>query len=149
MAQSILAVRESRPRMKKAKSGKSRSTAKASVGPKDVDEYMASVPEPARTTLSKMRATIRSAVPAGATEVISYRMPAFRHNGVLVWFAAFSDHCSLFPTAAIIEKFKNELKPFSTSKGTIQFPTNKSLPTALIKKLVKARVAQNESKKRR
>jgi uncharacterized protein YdhG (YjbR/CyaY superfamily) len=68
---------------------------------------------------------------------------------VLVWFAAFSEHCSLFPTAAIIEKFKNELKPFSTSKGTIQFPTNKSLPTALIKKLVKARVAQNESKKRR
>jgi len=135
--------------MKKAKSGKSRSTAKASVAPKDVGEYMASVPEPARTTLSKMRATIRSAVPAGATEVISYRMPAFRHNGVLVWFAAFSDHCSLFPTAAIIEKFKNELKPFSTSKGTIQFPTNKSLPTALIKKLVKARVAQNESKKRR
>jgi len=148
MAQSILAVRESRPRMKKAKSGKSRSTAKASVAPKDVDEYMASVPEPARTTLSKMRATIRSAVPAGATEVISYRMPAFRHNGVLVWFAAFSEHCSLFPTAAIIEKFKNELKPFSTSKGTIQFPTNKPLPMALIKKLVKARVAQNESKKR-
>ena len=135
--------------MKKAKSGKSRSTAKASVAPKDVDEYMASVPEPARTTLSKMRATIRSAVPPEATEVISYRMPAFRHNGVLVWFAAFSDHCSLFPTAAIIEKFKNELKPFSTSKGTIQFPTNKSLPTALIKKLVKARVAQNETKKQR
>jgi len=134
--------------MKKAKSGKSRSTAKASVGPKDVDEYMASVPEPARTTLSKIRATIRSAVPAEATEVISYRMPAFRHNGVLVWFAAFSEHCSLFPTAAIIEKFKNELKPFSTSKGTIQFPTNKPLPLALIKKLVKARVAQNESKKR-
>jgi uncharacterized protein YdhG (YjbR/CyaY superfamily) len=135
--------------MKKAKSGESRSTAKASVALKDVDEYMASVSEPARTTLSKMRATIRSVVPADATEVISYRMPAFRHNGVLVWFAAFSEHCSLFPTAAIIEKFKNELKPFSTSKGTIQFPTNKSLPTALIKKLVKARVAQNESKKRR
>ena len=149
MAQSILAVRESRPTMKKAKSGKSRSAAKASVAPKDVDEYLAGVPEPARSTLNKMRATIRSAVPPEATEVISYRMPAFRHNTVLVWFAAFSDHCSLFPTAAIIEKFKNELKPFSTSKGTIQFPTNKPLPTALIKKLVKARVAQNESKKRR
>ncbi len=135
--------------MKKAKSGKSRSTAKANVAPKDVDEYLAGVPEPARSMLNKMRATIRSAVPPEATEVISYRMPAFRHNGVLVWFAAFSEHCSLFPTAAIIEKFKNELKPFSTSKGTIQFPTNKSLPTALIKKLVKARVAQNESKKRR
>jgi uncharacterized protein YdhG (YjbR/CyaY superfamily) len=149
MAQSILAVRESRLTMKKAKSVKGRSTAKASAAPKDVDEYLAGVPEPARSTLNKIRATIRSAAPPEATEVISYRMPAFSHNGVLVWFAAFSDHCSLFPTAAIIEKFKNELKPFSTSKGTIQFPTNKSLPTALIKKLVKARVAQNESKKRR
>jgi len=135
--------------MKKAKSGERRSTAKASVAPKDVDEYLASVPEPARSTLNKMRATIRSAVPPEATEVISYRMPAFKHNRVLVWFAAFSDHCSLFPTAAIIEKFKNELKPFSTSKGTIQFPTNKPLPMALIKKLVKARVALNESKNRR
>ena len=66
-----------------------------------------------------------------------------------MWFAAFSDHCSLFPTAAVIEAFKNELKGFTTSKGTIQFPTDKPLPTALIKKMVKARVAQNESKKRR
>jgi len=135
--------------MEKAKSGKSRSTAKASVAPKDVDEYLASVPEPARSTLNKMRATIRSAVPPEATEVISYRMPAFKHNRVLVWFAAFSDHCSLFPTAAVIEKFKNELKSFSTSKGTLHFPTNKPLPTALIRKLVKARVALNESKNRR
>jgi uncharacterized protein YdhG (YjbR/CyaY superfamily) len=135
--------------MKKAQAGKRHSTAKASVAPKNVDEYLASVPEPARSTLNKMRATIRSAVPAEATEVISYRMPAFRHNGVLVWFAAFSDHCSLFPTAAVIEKFKNELKRFSTSKGTLHFPTDKPLPTALIKKLVKARVAQNKSRKRR
>jgi uncharacterized protein YdhG (YjbR/CyaY superfamily) len=76
-------------------------------------------------------------------------MPAFKYNGVLVWFAAFSNHCSLFPTAAVIEAFKNELKSFSTSKGTIQFPTDKPLPTALVKKLVKARVAQIDSKKRR
>jgi len=135
--------------MEKAKSGKSRSTAKANVAPKDVDEYLATVPEPARSTLNRMRATIRSAVPPEATEVISYRMPAFKHNQVLVWFAAFSDHCSLFPTAAVIEKFKNELKSFSTSKGTLHFPTNKPLPTALIRKLVKARVALNESKNRR
>jgi len=66
-----------------------------------------------------------------------------------VWFAAFSKHCSLFPTAAVIEAFKDELKSFSTSKGTIHFPTDRPLPTALVKKLVKARVAQNESKKRR
>jgi uncharacterized protein YdhG (YjbR/CyaY superfamily) len=67
---------------------------------------------------------------------------------VLVWFAAFSDHCSLFPTAAVIETFKNELKGFSISKGTIQFPTDKPLPAALVKKMVKARVAQIQSKKR-
>ena len=66
-----------------------------------------------------------------------------------MWFAAFSNHCSFFPTAAVIEAFKDELKSFSTSKGTIHFPTDKPLPTALIKKLVKARVAQVENKKRR
>jgi uncharacterized protein YdhG (YjbR/CyaY superfamily) len=135
--------------MKKAKAAIRRPAPKANGAPKSFDEYLASVPEPARTLLNKMRATIRSAVPSEATEVISYRIPAFRHNGVLVWFAAFSDHCSLFPTAAIIEKFKDELKRFSTSKGTIQFPIDKPLPTALIKKLVKARVAQNATKKQR
>jgi len=135
--------------MKKAKSGSRSSAAKGNGAPKNIDEYFAGVPEPARSTLNKMRAAIRSAVPPEATETISYRIPAFKHKGVLVWFAAFSDHCSLFPTAAVIEAFKNELKGFTTSKGTIQFPTDKPLPTALIKKMVKARVAQNESKKRR
>jgi uncharacterized protein YdhG (YjbR/CyaY superfamily) len=60
-------------------------------------------------------------VPPEATETISYRIPAFKHKGVLVWFAAFSNHCSLFPTASVVESFKSELKGFSTSKGTIQF----------------------------
>jgi len=99
--------------------------------------------------LNRIRAAIRSAAPRGATEVISYGIPAFKHTGVLIWFAAFSNHCSLFPTAAVIEKFKKELKGFTISKGTIQFPTNKPLPAALVKKMVKARVAQLESKKRR
>ena len=125
-----------------------RGSAKGRISPKTVDEYLAGVPEPARSTLNKIRATIRSAAPAEATEGISYGMPAFKYKGPLIWFAAFSDHCSLFPTAAVIEAFKNELKGFSTSKGTIHFPMDKPLPTTLIKKLVKARVAQNESKKR-
>jgi len=99
--------------------------------------------------MNKIRASIRSAVPPETTETISYGIPAFKYKGVLVWFAAFSDHCSLFPTASVIEAFKNELKGFTTSKGTIQFPTHKPLPAALVKKLVKARVAQIESKKRR
>jgi len=135
--------------MKKAMSGNRGSSARSHGAPKNVDEYLAGVPEPARTALNKIRAAIRSAVPPEATETISYRMPAFKHKGVLVWFAAFSNHCSLFPTASVIEAFKDELQGFSTSKGTIHFPTDKPVPAALIKKLVKARVAQNESKKRR
>ena len=135
--------------MKSVKSGKRSSAAKGKGAPKNVDEYLASVPEPARSTLNKVRAAIRSAVPPEATETISYEIPAFKYKGVLVWFAAFSNHCSLFPTASVIEAFKNELKGFSTSKGTIHFPTDEPLPAALVKKLVKARVAQNESKKRR
>ena len=77
--------------------------------------------------------------------MISYGIPAFKHKKVLVWYAAFSKHCSLFPTASVIEAFKDDLKGFIISKGTIQFPLDKPLPTALIKKIVKARV-QNESK---
>jgi uncharacterized protein YdhG (YjbR/CyaY superfamily) len=134
--------------MKKMKSGNRGSAAKSKGAPKNVDEYFAGVQERACSTLNELRATIRSVMPSAATETISYGMPAFKHNGVLVWYAAFSKHCSLFPTAAVIELFKTELKGLATSKGTIQFPTDKPLPTALVKKLVKARVAQSENKKR-
>ncbi len=135
--------------MKKGKTSSRGSAAKRRVAPKDVDEYLARVPKPARNTLNKIRAMIRSAVPPKATEAISYGIPAFKYKGVLVWYAAFSNHCSLFPTAAVIEAFKKELKGFSISKGTIQFPTDKPLPDALVRKMVKARVAQVEGKKRR
>ena len=135
--------------MRKVKSGKRSSAAKSNAVPKDVEEYVASVPEPVRSIFNRLRAAIRFAVPAEATEVISYRIPAFKHKRVLVWFAAFSNHCSLFPTAAVIEAFKDELKGFSTSKGTIHFPTDRPLPTGLIKKLVKARVAFDHGKKPR
>jgi uncharacterized protein YdhG (YjbR/CyaY superfamily) len=136
-------------RMKKVKTGKRAPATKGRGGTKTVEEYLARVPEPARNTFNKLRATIRSVVPAEATETISYQIPAIKHNGILVWFAAFSSHCSLFPTAAVIEAFKDDLKNFTTSKGTIQFPLDKPLPTALVKKLVKARIAQSESKHRR
>src|SRR5690242_10938090 len=135
--------------MKKLKSDNRSSSAKSIGAPKNVDEYVAGVPEPARSTLNNLRAAIRSALPPEATETISYRIPAFKYKGgVLVWFAAFSNHCSLFPTASVVEAFKNKLKGFSTSKGTIHFPTDKPLPTALVQKLVKARLTQNESKSR-
>jgi uncharacterized protein YdhG (YjbR/CyaY superfamily) len=132
--------------MKRTKSGNSSSKA-ARTAPRTIDEYLAGVSEPARSTLNKVRATIRSAAPPEATETISYRIPAFRYKGILVWFAAFSDHCSLFPTATVIAAFKDELKGYKISKGTIQFPTDKPLPAGLIRKIVQARVAQNEGNK--
>jgi uncharacterized protein YdhG (YjbR/CyaY superfamily) len=131
--------------MRKVQPG-TRTRAKRGV-PHNIDEYLADVPEPARGTLEKVRAAICSAAPKEAVETISYGIPAFRYKGILVWFAAFSNHCSLFPTAAIVEQFRNELEAFSISKGTIQFPTDKPLPNALVKKIVKARVAQKETRK--
>ena len=128
--------------MRKTSSRVRRSSAKAGVGPRSVEEYLAAVPEPARSTLEKVRSVIRSVVPADTTEVISYRIPAFRHKKIVVWYAAFSEHCSLFPTAAVIGKFKDELRAYTISKGTIQFPVDKPLPVALLKKIVKARLAE-------
>jgi len=115
---------------------------------KTVDEYLDRAPESDRAVLNKMRATIRSVLPREATEVISYQMPAFRHKKVLVWYAAFRDHCSLFPTAAAMEACKCELEGYSTSKGTVRFPADKALPIALIKRLVKVRLEQSEGKGR-
>ena len=106
-----------------------------------MDAYIARTPEPARRMLIKMREAIRASVPRDAWEVISYRMPAFRRGGVLVWYGAFADHVSLFPTGSILARFKDELSRFKTSKGTVQFPLDKPLPVALIKRMVKARVA--------
>jgi uncharacterized protein YdhG (YjbR/CyaY superfamily) len=129
--------------MKKSPSRPRGSSAKASP-PKTVDEYVTRVPEPARSTLNKVRAAIRSVVPKETAEVISYGIPAFKHEKVLIWYAAFSEHCSLFPTASVIEKFKEELTDYRVSKGTIHFPVDKPLPTALLKKMVKARLADLE-----
>jgi len=123
---------------------------KASDVPKTVDQYFATVPEPGRTTLKKLRKAIRSLVPAETTEIITYRMPGFRYKGGLVCYAAFSDHCSLFPMdASLIVKFKSELKGYTTRKGTIQFPLDKPLPMTLLRKIVNARVATNEKRKTR
>jgi uncharacterized protein YdhG (YjbR/CyaY superfamily) len=115
-----------------------------------VDAYLAKVPEPARSTLEKIRAAIRSAVPAEATEGLSYGMPAFHHKGALVAYAAFKNHCSFFPMqASLTDAMKEELQGYRTSKGTLQFPVDKPLPAALVKKMVKARVVENESRKAR
>jgi uncharacterized protein YdhG (YjbR/CyaY superfamily) len=113
-----------------------------------VADYLAAVPEPASTTLKKVRALIRSAAPAEATEGISWGMPMFKYKGMLLGLAAFSNHCSIFPGPAVIAALKSELKGFHTSKGTIQFPLDKPLSAALVRKVVKARIAQNERTKK-
>jgi uncharacterized protein YdhG (YjbR/CyaY superfamily) len=128
-----------------------RKTNAKSAPPKDVDEYLADVPKEARATLEKLRKAIKAAAPR-ASEVISYQMPMYKQNGMLVGFAAFKDHCSLFPGPAVIKAHQEELKGYKTSKGTIRFPSDKPLPAALVKKLVKTRIRENEaraSKKRR
>jgi uncharacterized protein YdhG (YjbR/CyaY superfamily) len=135
--------------MKKLKPAHRKPAAKGRGTPRTVEDYLASVPPPALDTFNKLRAVIRSAVPSEASETISYKIPAFRHNGIVVWFAAFKDHCSLFPTAAVLAEFKKDLKGFATSKGTVQFPLDEPLPAALVKKLVKARVAQMRSKNKK
>ena len=112
---------------------------------KNIDDYLSRVPEEARATLEKLRQQIRAAAPK-AVEVISYGMPMFKHNGMVAGFAAFKDHCSLFPGSAVMEEYQEELKRYDTSKGTIRFPAGKPLPAALVKRLVKARVRQNEAK---
>ena len=134
--------------MKRKAKSTHRSTNKRRGAPKIIDEYLARVPEPARGTLQKMRAAIRSALPHEAEETISYRISAFRHKPVLVWFAAFIDHCSFFPAGRVIEEFRDEQQRYRLSKGTIQFPIDKPLPAALVKRMVKARLAQVEKKSR-
>ena len=111
---------------------------------KSVDEYLAEVAEPSRSTLKHIRAVIQSVVPAEATELISYGIPMFKYKGMLVGYAAFKNHCSLFPTGSgVLDQFEKELRGYRTSKGTIQFPSDKPPRDALVKKIVKARVKEN------
>ncbi len=120
---------------------------KALTPARTVDEYLERVPEPARTTLTRIRAIIQSVVPEGTTEVISYQIPTFRYKGALFGYAAFTNHCSLFPMGSrVIAQFEKELAKFEKSKGTIRFPIDKPPSAALIRKLVKARIAHNEEK---
>jgi uncharacterized protein YdhG (YjbR/CyaY superfamily) len=116
--------------------------------PANVEEYLSSVPEPARSTLRKIRGAIRAALPAEATESISYGMPMFKCRKMVAGYAAFAKHCSFFPGSHPIEVCRKELEGYPISKGTIRFPVDKPLPAALVKKLVKVRLAEIEVKKR-
>ena len=137
-------MKKKQSKAKKRESGRKgarpkRAAAKKAAKFSTVAEYLARVPEPARSALNQMRAAIREVVPPGSTEVISYNIPAFKDKKILVWYAAFAGHCSLFPGAAVIEQFKDELKGYTTRKGTVQFPIDRALPLELIKRLTRAR----------
>lgn len=108
----------------------------------DVDAYIASFPQPVQGMLQQLRDIILKAAPK-AQEGISYQMPAYKLNGVLVYFAGYKNHIGFYPTGSGIEAFKTQLSDYKTSKGTIQFPLDKPLPAALITKIVKHRVKEN------
>jgi uncharacterized protein YdhG (YjbR/CyaY superfamily) len=115
--------------------------------PDDVDGYLAAIPAEQRATLQKLRAAIRAAAP-GAEEGFSYGLPAFRLEGrPLVCYGAAAHHCSFFPMSpAVIRAHAAALKSYATSKGTIRFPAEKPLPASLVRKIVKARIAEVRAK---
>ncbi len=112
--------------------------------PKTIDEYLAGASAEQRVALEKLRRTIHNAAP-GAEEYIGYGLAGFKFNGrPLVYFGAWENHCALYAASpAVQKKFQKELKGFEVSKGTIRFTPDKPLPVALVKKLVKARIAEN------
>ena len=111
--------------------------------PTTIDEYLATVSDDKRAALENLRKAIRAAAPK-AEECISYQTPAFRQNGMLVGFGAAAKHCAFYVmSGSTLEAHKDELKDYDTSKGTIRFQSDQPLPAALVRKVVKARIAEN------
>jgi len=118
--------------------------------PTSVEEYLARLPESQRAALEKLRKAIKAAAPE-ATETIAYQMPAFMERGrLLVSYAAFTDHCSLFPMSyKVIRDHAEALKPFLKVKATLHFQPDRPIPDALVRKIVKARIEENAARRRR
>jgi uncharacterized protein YdhG (YjbR/CyaY superfamily) len=116
--------------------------------PKDFDDYADRFPREVQQLLRKMRLTIRKAAPKAA-EKISYGIPAFTFNGMLVWFAAFRGHMGFYPGAGAVATFKKELSAYKRAKGSVQFPLDQPLPLAVVSRMVKYRVKQNLRKKKK
>ena len=111
-----------------------------------IDRHLAHLPEPTRAALEKLRKAIRAAAPT-ATETISYRLAAFRHEGLLVAFGAAKNHCSFYVmSGTVLQGFRDELAEYKTSKGTIRFTPDWPLPGALVKRIVAARIAENHAR---
>lgn len=112
-----------------------------------VDKYISGLPKAEGKVLKNLRHIIKS-VAKNAKEDFSYRMPVYKYNGMLVGFSAFQNHCSFFTMSpALMKKMKNELRDYKTSTGTIQFTIDKPLSDSLIKKILKARIKENEERK--
>src|SRR5260370_13576253 len=116
--------------------------------PKNFNEYADRFPKEVQQLLQKIGLTIKEAAPQ-AKETISYSIPAFTLNGMLVWFAAFKPHIGFYPRASAIAAFKKELSTYKGAKGSVQFPFDKPLPLALVTRIVKFRVKQNLSKQKK
>lgn len=117
------------------------------IPPKNTDEYIAAQPEDTRPALEEIRKIILKAAPK-SEEVISYQMPAFKYHGMLVYFAGYKNHVGFYPTPSGIAAFQKELSVYKNAKGSVQFPLDKPLPAALIMKMVKFRMKENEEKEK-
>ena len=115
--------------------------------PKDIDEYVHMFPQDIQGLLEGMRQTIRAAAPE-AEEAISYQIPTFKQNGILVHFAAFKKHIGFYPTPSGIEAFKDELSVYESAKGSVKFPIDQSLPLDLVRRIVEFRLKENLEKKK-
>jgi uncharacterized protein YdhG (YjbR/CyaY superfamily) len=112
---------------------------------KDIDDYIADFPKATQEILQNLRTTIQQAAPE-AVEKISYQMPAFTYNGILVYFAAYKNHIGFYPTASGIAAFKNEISGYKNAKGSVQFPIDKHLPIDLIAKIVAFKLEENRNR---
>jgi len=130
-------------RARKTKAGGS--TGGDGTRPQTVAAYLAALPKDARAALQRLRKEIRAAAP-NAVELIAWSMPAFKQGRLLVGYAAFKDHCSLFPMSlAVMRDFAAELKGYGKTKGSIHFTTSKPLPSTLVRRIVRARIVENEA----
>jgi uncharacterized protein YdhG (YjbR/CyaY superfamily) len=117
---------------------------------KAIESYFAKASEPARNMLAQIRELVWSIIPAEAEEIFSYGIPGFQYKGRLLWYGAFKKHCGFYPgSPPLLQSLAEELKGFKTARGSVQLPLDKPLPVALVKKIVRLRVAENEARSRK